>query len=95
MDVTKDEKDWGKFKTPTLRNVAVTGPYMHDGSDETLEAVVELYDKGGIKNKNLDPLMTPLGLTAEEKADLVTFMKEGLTREIEVPVPESAAKAAN
>jgi len=95
MDVTKDAKDWGKFKTPTVRNAAVTGPYMHDGSEATLEAVVELYDKGGVPNKNLDPLMQPLGLTAEEKADLVTFMKEGLTREIEVPIPEYGGAASN
>ncbi|MDP3939600.1 MAG: cytochrome c peroxidase [Deltaproteobacteria bacterium] len=95
MDVTKNEKDWGKFKTPTLRNVSVTGPYMHDGSETTLESIVELYDKGGVANKNLDPLMQPLGLTPEEKADLVTFMKEGLTREIEILIPPSAEAASN
>jgi cytochrome c peroxidase len=87
MALTKRETDWGKFKTPTLRNVAVTDPYMHDGSVKTLEEVVELYDRGGIANKNLDPLMQPLGLTAQEKADLVAFMKEGLTRELEIPEP--------
>ncbi len=94
MDFTKDEKDWAKFKTPTLRNVDKTAPYLHDGSEATLEAVVELYDKGGIPNKNLDPLMQPLQLTAEEKADLVTFMKEGLTREIDVPEPAFPAAPA-
>jgi cytochrome c peroxidase len=93
MMLTKNEKDFGKFKTPTLRNVALTAPYMHDGSESTLEAVVELYDKGGIKNKNLDPLIQPLGLTPEEQADLVTFLKEGLTRELDVPVPEPVAPA--
>ncbi|OGP82954.1 MAG: hypothetical protein A2Y95_09945 [Deltaproteobacteria bacterium RBG_13_65_10] len=87
MEVTKDEKDFGKFKTPTLRNIALTSPYMHDGSESTLASVVDLYEKGGIKNKNLDPLIQPLGLTPEEKEDLVTFMKEGLTRELDVPVP--------
>jgi cytochrome c peroxidase len=53
MDFTKEEKDWAKFKTPTLRNVALTAPYMHDGSEATLEAVVALYDRGGIE-QNLD-----------------------------------------
>ena len=87
MGLTKKEKDWSRFKTPTLRNVAVSGPYMHDGSVRTLEEVVEHYDKGGIPNKNLDPLYQPLGLTGEEKSNLVAFLKEGLTREIEIPVP--------
>jgi len=87
MDFTKEEKDWAKFKTPTLRNVALTAPYMHDGSEPTIESVVALYNKGGIANKNLDPLIQPLQLTPEEQADLVTFLKEGLTREIEVPEP--------
>ncbi len=95
MNVTKDEKDWGKFKTPTVRNIAVTGPFMHDGSETTLEGVVELYDRGGVPNKNLDPFIRPLGMTPEEKADLVTFMKEGLTREIEIPIPPSAEAASN
>jgi cytochrome c peroxidase len=87
MELTKREKDWAKFKTPTLRNVAVTGPYMHDGSLETLEEIVAIYEKGGIANKNLDPLIRPIALTEQEKADLVTFLKEGLTRELEVPEP--------
>ncbi len=87
MELTKRPEDWAKFKTPTLRNLAVTGPYMHDGSFNTLEEVVAIYEKGGIANKNLDPLIRPIALTAEEKADLVTFLKEGLTRELEVPEP--------
>ena len=73
--VTKDEKDRGKFKTPGLRNVANTYPYMHDGQTPTLEAVVELHNKGGIPNPNLDPVIKPLGLTDTEKKDLVTFLK--------------------
>jgi cytochrome c peroxidase len=73
--VTKRESDWGAFKTPTLREIENTFPYMHDGRFKTLEEVVEFYDKGGIKNKNLDERMKPLNLTATEKSDLVAFMK--------------------
>jgi len=73
--VTKDQKDSGKFKTPGLRNVANTYPYMHDGQTPTLEAVVELHNMGGIPNPNLDPLIKPLGLTDTEKKDLVAFLK--------------------
>jgi len=73
--VTKDPKDTGAFKTPTIRNVALTAPYMHDGSVATLEEVVEIYDKGGHPNPHLSDKMRPLKLTAEDKADLVEFMK--------------------
>lgn len=73
--VTKNPADMGAFKTPTLRDIALTGPYMHDGSIKTLEEVVEFYDKGGIKNKNLDEKLRPLKLTERDKADLVAFMK--------------------
>jgi cytochrome c peroxidase len=73
--VTKNPKDWGAFKTPTLREIAQTGPYMHDGSIKTLEEVVDYYDKGGIKNRNLDENMKELKLTGQQKKDLVAFMK--------------------
>jgi cytochrome c peroxidase len=73
--VTKDEKDTGAFKTPTVRNVALTAPYMHDGSVATLEEVVEWYDKGGHPNPHLSDKIRPLNLTAQDKADLVEFMK--------------------
>jgi len=79
--VTKDEKDRGAFKTPTIRNVALTAPYMHDGSQKTLAEVVEWYDKGGHPNSNLDPKIKPLNLTDQEKADLVAFM-EALTGDL-------------
>lgn len=77
--VTKQLGDRGAFKTPTLREIALTAPYMHDGSLETLEEVVDFYDKGGIANPQLDEEMFPLKLTKEQKADLVTFLKEGLS----------------
>jgi cytochrome c peroxidase len=72
--VTGQAADVGKFKVPTLRNVAVTAPYMHDGSLATLEDVVEHYSSGGVMNDNSDPLIQPLDLTAGEKADLVAFL---------------------
>lgn len=73
--VTKQPKDIGAFKTPGLRNIALTAPYMHDGSEATLETVIEFYDKGGIPNPNLDGGMRSLGLTAEQAKDLVAFLK--------------------
>jgi len=79
FDVTKEDKDRGAFKTPTLRNVALSPPYMHDGSQKTLEEVVEWYNIGGHKNKWLSDKMKPLNLTDQEKKDVVAFMTEGLT----------------
>jgi cytochrome c peroxidase len=73
--VTRDDADRGKFKTPTLRGVAETPPYMHDGSLSTLEEVVEFYNRGGGKNPNLDPMMAPLELTKEDVKNLVAFLK--------------------
>lgn len=73
--------DRGAFKTPPLREVARTAPYMHDGRLETLEEVVDYYDKGGTPNPQLDEEIFPLNLTDEEKADLVIFLKEGLSSE--------------
>jgi len=73
--VTKDPKDWGAFKTPTLREIEHTGPYMHDGSLKTLDEVVDFYDKGGKPNKNLDEKVKKLNLTDADKKDLVAFLK--------------------
>jgi cytochrome c peroxidase len=74
-EVTKDDKDWGAFKTPTIRNVAESGPYMHDGSQKTLEEVVEWYAKGGHPNKNLSDKIKKLNLSEQDKKDLVEFLK--------------------
>jgi cytochrome c peroxidase len=65
----------GKFKTPTLREVARTAPYMHDGSLKTLQEVVEYYDRGGNPNPHLDVELRPLRLTSEEKAALAEFLR--------------------
>ena len=67
--------DIGKFKTPTLRNISLTAPYMHDGSMNTLQEVVDYYNKGGDQNRFMDPAIFPLHLTKQEKNDLVEFMK--------------------
>ncbi|MDG2015435.1 MAG: cytochrome c peroxidase [Pirellulaceae bacterium] len=72
---TGDDSHTGQFKTPTLRNVALTGPYMHDGSIKTLREVVEFYNKGGTNNPHLDTKMKPLELTEQEIGDLVEFLK--------------------
>jgi cytochrome c peroxidase len=76
--VTRQPKDIGAFKTPGLRDVALTAPYMHDGSEATLVDVVSFYDRGGEPNPYLDGGIVPLKLTEQEKKDLVAFM-ESLT----------------
>jgi len=73
--ITKDPRDWGVFKIPTLREIEHTAPYMHDGSLKTLEEVVDFYDKGCTPNKNLDPNVRKLNLTDQDKKDLVAFLK--------------------
>ena len=82
--VTKEPKDIGAFKTPQLRNIALTAPYMHDGSEKTLLAMIEFYNRGGNPNPWLDGGMRPLGLTDQEMADLValmeTFTSDGMAR---------------
>lgn len=71
--------DRGAFKTPTLREIGRTAPYMHDGRFATLEDVIDYYDKGGTPNDQLDEEIYPLQLKPEEKADLAAFLREGLS----------------
>jgi cytochrome c peroxidase len=71
---TGDSADLATFKVPSLRNVAVTAPYMHDGSVGSLQAVIEHYDAGGAGHKNQSPLVRPLQLTALEKEALLAFL---------------------
>ncbi|MGJ4789868.1 cytochrome-c peroxidase [Leptospira koniambonensis] len=73
--VTGISEDLGAFKTPGLRNIALTSPYMHDGSLTSLEQVIDLYDRGGETNPFLSSGIRPLGLSGQEKADLVSFLK--------------------
>ncbi|MFA5988772.1 MAG: cytochrome c peroxidase [Sphingomonas sp.] len=75
------------FKTPTLRNIAQRGPYMHDGSVATLEAVVDHYDHGFVKRPSLSEEVHPLNLSAEEKADLVAFMQTLTSKDAPVEYP--------
>ncbi len=77
-EVTQNPYDRWKYKTPGLRNVELTAPYMHNGSLSTLRAVVEFYDAGGVPNEGLSPLIRPLGLDERERDDLVEFL-ESLT----------------
>ena len=77
-EITERPSDRWKYKTPTLRNVALTAPYMHDGSIPTLRGVVEFYDGGGVPNEELDSALAPLALGPGEVDDLVAFL-ESLT----------------
>jgi cytochrome c peroxidase len=90
--VTGQEEDRGSFKTPSLRNVALTAPYMHNGMLKSLEAVVEFYDRGGNVVLGKSALIFELGLSGPEKADLVAFLKT-LTGEMpgsSIPVMSTA-----
>ena len=80
FDQTKVETDKGAFRTPTLRNIAQTGPYMHDGSQRTLNDVVDFYVGGGSSNPHLDKDIKELKLSGQDRADLVAFL-EALTGE--------------
>lgn len=93
-DITVDEANTGAFRTKSLRHVEHTGPYMHNGSLETLEEVVEFYDRGGGDagfSGTKSPLLVPLNLSASERADLVAFLVT-LTGE---PVPADLTEPPN
>lgn len=79
FEISQNEVEKGAFKTPTVRNIVMTAPYMHDGSQATLEEVIEWYAKGGHANEHLSDKIKKLDLSDQDKADLVAFMKEGLT----------------
>lgn len=72
---TRRDEDRGRFKTPTLRGLTATAPYMHDGSLATLQDVVDYYNRGGNRNPNLDPIMAALDLSDRDRQDLVAFLK--------------------
>jgi cytochrome c peroxidase len=73
-EITQDPADRWKYKTPSLRNVALTAPYMHDGSIGSLEEVVAFYARGGVPNPGLDPLIRPVLMSETERTDLVAFL---------------------
>ena len=78
----------GAFKTPTLRDIALTAPYMRNGIYRTLEEVVDHYDRGGDVKENLSPNIKPLNLSAQQKADLVAFMKSLTGAPMQVAIPQ-------
>ena len=88
FNISKDPSDKGAFKTPALRDITRSAPYMHDGSEATLEDVVELYNRGGDVEENRSPFIVPLGLSVAEKKDLVEFMKALEGEPIKVTLPQ-------
>jgi cytochrome c peroxidase len=93
-EVTAAQKDRFSYRTPTLRNVELTAPYMHDGSLATLRDVVDFYDRGGNSNPGLDDFMLPLYLTEREKEDLVAFMRALTGANVEQLAREARAAAS-
>jgi cytochrome c peroxidase len=73
-DVTQKRRDFGKFKVPTLRDLARRAPYMHDGSEKTLSEVLDVYAKGGLPNPHLDTRLAPFYLDEETRQDLLAFL---------------------
>jgi cytochrome c peroxidase len=88
FEITQDPRDRWAYKTPMLRNVARTAPYMHDGSLPTLEAVVAYYNAGGAGAPEQSVEIVPLGLTADEAHGLVAFL-----RALTAPAPGARAPA--
>ncbi len=90
--LTGKEAEHGAFKTPTLREVARTAPYMHDGSIPTIEEVVEFYNRGGNPNPYLDAELRPLRLSATEKQDLSSFLR-ALNGTVQEGIPRASVLA--
>lgn len=86
--VTQQEQDKGAFKTQTLRSITETAPYMHDGVFKTLEEVIDFLDQGGGQNPNLSPMVKPIGLTQQEKAELIAFLKALTGEPIKFEMPK-------
>jgi cytochrome c peroxidase len=78
IEITHRSADMGRFRVPTLRNVALTAPYMHDGSLSSLDQVLEHYARGGHRSPRQDSRVRPISLTPAEHADLIAFL-DGLT----------------
>jgi cytochrome c peroxidase len=90
-EVTQDPVDRWRYKTPSLRNVALTAPYMHNGTLGTLMQVVEFYNQGGFKNPLRDPLIRPLGLSKREMNDIVAFLQSLTGDNVEILVLDAFA----
>jgi cytochrome c peroxidase len=95
-EITKNDQDMGAFKTPTVRDAAKRPPYLHDGTEKSLESLVDFYDRGGdVRSATLDPLLVPLGLSQQEKKALVAFMERAMTStnpEVAAVKPPTAAE---
>ena len=87
-NVSKKQADKGAFKTPGLRHINRTAPYMHDGSKATLEDVIEFYNRGGEVIENRSPFITPLNLSIDEEKDLVEFMRALEGEPIKISLPQ-------
>lgn len=90
-EITQDPADRWKYKTPSLRNVALTAPYMHNGSLASLKQVVEFYNRGGVANEILDPLIKPLNLTAAETDAIAGFLSSLTGDNVQVLVADAYA----
>lgn len=90
-EISQNPADRWAYKTPTLRNVALSAPYMHNGSLATLEDVVRFYNQGGVANENLSPLLKPLALTDGEITDLVSFLQALTGSNVETLVSDGFA----
>lgn len=88
-EVTQNPNDRWKYLTPTLRDIELTAPYMHDGTLSTLQEVVDFYNQGGIQNENLSPLIRPLNLNAQESTALVAFLKSLTGKNVKVLVADA------
>ncbi|MEH6542903.1 MAG: cytochrome c peroxidase [Porticoccaceae bacterium] len=93
-EITQSPKDRWKYRTPSLRNIALTAPYMHDGSLPTLREVIEFYDRGGAPNENQDRLIRPLNLNTGEKNNLVMFLQSLTGSNVEALVSSAQAVGA-
>jgi len=94
VEVTGAEEHRFAFRTPTLRNVELTAPYMHDGSMATLRDVIEFFDRGGNANPWLDQRMRPLSLSESEKDDLVAFLRSLTGANVAELVAQARASAS-
>lgn len=88
-EITQDPNDTWKFRTPTLRNVALTAPYMHNGKFLLLREVIEFYSRGGVENDLLSPLIRPLNLTEQEIDALVAYLKTLTGGDVDILVADA------
>ena len=92
-EATGNSADRWLYRVPSLRNVALTAPYMHDGSLPTLEAVVQWYNKGGAPHPGQDPRVRPLGLDERQRAHLVAFLESLTSSDVSVLVEDARSES--